>query len=305
MPRWWQRSTLRPRRARTRGRGSWLGALLDYLDNQGHWQDWIAVEEVALAAARRRGDPIGEAYAHRLLGRSYAQTAAYRTAARHYDAALVLYHRQADLLGSAHTSMSPAWLHELQGEHDAAQRERFTALDSYRQAGHQVGVARTLNAVGWGYAQFGEFPQARDHCRQALVLAEALDDPSACAAIWDSIGYIHTHLGNHDVAVDCLTRSVGLFRRVHDLFNEADALTHLGDAYAAAGRPDEARPVWESALTILEKLDHPDADAVRARLKTSAATRRSFPTHPADDHRVPPASSQRRRNATSNGSNIR
>ncbi|WP_084557656.1 BTAD domain-containing putative transcriptional regulator [Hamadaea tsunoensis] len=242
-------------------------SLLDYLDNRGHWRDWITVEGLALTAAARRGDRIGEAYAHRLLGRGHAQLGEYAQAIGHYSAAFTLYHRHGDLLGSAHTSMGRSFMHMTRGSHHAAQRDRFTALDLYRRAGHAIGESRALNAIGWGYAQLGEYARALEHCRQALVLAEPLDDPAGCAAIWDSIGYVHHHLGEHELAVECLDRAVTMFRRVHDLYNEADALTHLGDAYADTGRTDDARASWEAAVTILDRLSHPDVDGVRARLK--------------------------------------
>jgi DNA-binding SARP family transcriptional activator/tetratricopeptide (TPR) repeat protein len=242
-------------------------SLLDYLDNRGHWRDWITVENLALAGARRLGDRIGEAYAHRLLGRGHAQVGEYAEGIRHYSAAMTLYHRQGDLLGSAHTSMSRSFLHMSRGRHHAAQRDRFTALDLYRRAGHAIGEARALNAIGWGYAQLGEYARALDHCRRALVLSEPLDDPAGCAAIWDSIGYAHHHLGDHEQAIECLDRAVSMYRRVHDLFNEADALTHLGDAYASSRRRDEAHTAWEAAVAILDRLGHADADKVRARLK--------------------------------------
>ncbi|WP_253755415.1 BTAD domain-containing putative transcriptional regulator [Hamadaea flava] len=241
--------------------------LLDYLDNQGHWRDWIAVELIALAAAKRGGDPVGEAYAHRLLGRGYTQMGQYADAGGHYEAALVMYGRQGDLLGGAHTSMGRSWMLHLQGRHRAAQRDRFTALERYRRAGHRVGEARILNAIGWGYAQLGDYRRALDHCGQALELTQALDDTAGSAAIWDSLGYAHLHLGEHTEAIECLTTAVNLFRRSHDLFNEADSLTHLGDAYAAAGQSGESRAAWEAAVAILDQLGHADADAVRGRLK--------------------------------------
>jgi hypothetical protein len=43
-------------------------------------------------------------------------------------------------------------------------------------------------------------------------------------------------------------------------------LTHLGDAYRAAGDEQAAGLAWRRALTILDDLRHTDADAVRARL---------------------------------------
>ena len=46
----------------------------------------------------------------------------------------------------------------------------------------------------------------------------------------------------------------------------APMLIHLGDAHYAAGDVAEARLAWQEALAILDELEQPDADEVRARL---------------------------------------
>jgi hypothetical protein len=59
---------------------------------------------------------------------------------------------------------------------------------------------------------------------------------------------------------------VDLFRDLGDRYFEADTLTHLGDAHHAAGDPRAARDAWQQALTILNDMDHPDAQQVRTKL---------------------------------------
>jgi hypothetical protein len=51
-----------------------------------------------------------------------------------------------------------------------------------------------------------------------------------------------------------------------DRYRQTVVLTHLGDAFHAAGDLRAACDTWRSALVILEDLDHPDADDLRARL---------------------------------------
>jgi hypothetical protein len=50
-------------------------------------------------------------------------------------------------------------------------------------------------------------------------------------------------------------------------YGEATSLAYLGDIYQAAGA---ARRAWQHALDILDQLDHPDADQVRAKLRPYA-----------------------------------
>ncbi len=79
----------------------------------------------------------------------------------------------------------------------------------------------------------------------------------------------HTWLRSSFVsAADCYQHALALYGDLGDRYYEADTLTHLGDTHHAAGRPDQARTAWTTALDILTDLDHPDTDTVRAKLVT-------------------------------------
>jgi tetratricopeptide (TPR) repeat protein len=88
----------------------------------------------------------------------------------------------------------------------------------------------------------------------------------AKASIWDSLGYAHHGLADHQQAVICYQRALGLFRGLGDRYNEAVTLTNLGDVHLSAGDSGAARRTWAEALPILEEIDHADASRVRAKL---------------------------------------
>jgi len=48
--------------------------------------------------------------------------------------------------------------------------------------------------------------------------------------------------------------------------NETENLANLGNAHHTTGNSRAAREVWRQALTVLEEIDHPDADKVRHQL---------------------------------------
>src|SRR5262249_37814425 len=86
-----------------------------------------------------------------------------------------------------------------------------------------------------------------------------------------SLGYAHHHLGHHTQAIACYQHALRLLRDLGDRYHEATTLTHLGDTHHTAGNPDAARDAWQQALTILDQLDHPHADTVRAKLHQTPA----------------------------------
>ncbi|MEU4428834.1 tetratricopeptide repeat protein, partial [Actinoplanes sp. NPDC024001] len=240
--------------------------LIDFLDRQGHWDDWIAVERIAVAAAHRRGEVRAEALAQRVLARGYVQLGRYDEAEPHYREADRLYEAAGDPVGQAHTLFSISWMREQQGRYDECLRHTSRALELYRAAGHQVGEARALNALGWYLGHHGRYELTLRHCAQALRLQHQLGDRYGEAAAWDSIGWAFHHLGHHERAVDAYRRALDLYRAAGDLLNEAEIRDHLGDAYAAAGDPEAAAGQWRQALALLEKLDHPGAATLRGKL---------------------------------------
>lgn len=139
--------------------------LIDFLDRQGHWDDWIAVEEIAVAAARRRGQARAEALAQRVLARGYVQLGRYDEAEPHYAEADRLYQATGDPVGEAHTLFSISWMREQQGRYDDCLRHTTRALELYRAAGHRVGEARALNALGWYLGHHGRYDLTLRHCR--------------------------------------------------------------------------------------------------------------------------------------------
>ena len=72
--------------------------------------------------------------------------------------------------------------------------------------------------------------------------------------------------GRYDQAVTCYEQALDLMRDLGDRYSQATTLTDLGGTHHTAGNLAAARGAWQQALTILEELDHPDAEAVRAKL---------------------------------------
>ena len=60
------------------------------------------------------------------------------------------------------------------------------------------------------------------------------------ADTWDSLGYTHQRLGQHQEAVTCYQHAIELFRSLGARHNEAGALTSLGSTHHAAGNRQAA-----------------------------------------------------------------
>jgi tetratricopeptide (TPR) repeat protein/transcriptional regulator with XRE-family HTH domain len=241
--------------------------MTDYLARRGHWRELDAAHRGALAAARRVGDEVAEARAHGGIARAAARTGSLDHAHLHLRHSMEIYERLGHGAGLARTHRALGNVLELQGRTREALDYAYRAMELYREIGDRAGVASGFSQVGWYQTLLGDHEEAVASCERALAAYEGLNDIDAEAGAWDSLGHAHHHLGHHAEAVACFQKAISQFREVGDRYYETDVLTHLGDSHQAAGDPAAAREAWRQALEILEDLDHPDAEAVRARLR--------------------------------------
>jgi tetratricopeptide (TPR) repeat protein len=154
----------------------------------------------------------------------------------------------------------------------ASGRERPGAGFSPARAGHisrpgpPVGIARSLNAVGWYCSHQADFAQAVACCEQALAIHRETGNRLGQAATLDSLGHAHTQLSHYQYAVSCYTEALQLLGEDEHTYQRASVLRWLGSSYRASGDQVAASQAWREAKTILDELRHPEADLVQALL---------------------------------------
>ncbi len=244
-------------------------AIADFLQIRGHWQEWAATQRTALAAATRLEDPAGQALAGRLLGNACTSLGDHDQAHGHYASSLTLYQRLGNRLGQAKVHHNLGYLAERQGRYANALLHDEQALRLFQAIGDKANEAITLNSIGWDHSLLGDYQQARAFCRHAITLSAETGDRWLEGAAWDSLGYAEHLLGNLAEAAACYQRTLSIAREASARLLEATALTHLGDTRNAATELAQALEAWQQALAILDDLQHPDADQVRAKLAST------------------------------------
>jgi DNA-binding SARP family transcriptional activator len=241
-------------------------AMAGFLTRRGYWREEAALERAALAAAGRLGDVAGQAISGRLLGAALTASGDYDQARSCFADCLTPYQELGDQAGQARVHQNLSFVTEHQGDHHAALGHAKQALYLFQRLGHRAGEGPALNSVGWCYALLGDYEQAKTFCRQSVEVNRELGNRNNEAAAWDSLGYAEYHLGNLTEAAQCYRQALSLAQEAGDRFGEAETLTHLGDNCHSAGELPEARDAWQRALSILDDLQHPHAEHVRARL---------------------------------------
>jgi tetratricopeptide (TPR) repeat protein len=242
------------------------GTLEEFCQRRGHWHNWQTIAATTMEIAQRLGHRPAQAHAHRWLANAYALLGRYNDAETHYQQALDLFDDLGDRVGQAHTLSGLYWVPERRGDLRQALNYVEQAHDLYQAAGHQAGQGRALNAVGWLHALLGHYQQALTCCQKALDLLQKLDDHHGQAHAWDATGDAYRGLGHLKRASHSYQQAIALYRKNGDRLGEAMTLTHLGDTHHDGGNPPAAHHAYQEALTILDDLDHPDADTVRTKL---------------------------------------
>ena len=247
-----------------------IWSMATFVDRHRDFRDATALHQTALEAAQRLDDPAAQGYSHQRLGQVSAMLREYDEARVHLERALEVYQRLGDDSNQAQVHLGLGNMLDRQGRHQDALHQAEQALARYRSSDDRVGQASALNSVGWCHAQLGDYATALKHCQEGLRLQQELGDRGGEATTWDSLGVAYHHLGQHADAVAAYEQALALFRELGGFrYNEADTLAHLGDAYHDSGDTGAARDRWQAALAIFTDLDHPDAEEVRARLRTA------------------------------------
>ena len=237
---------------------------------RGYRQEWIAILETSLAAARAAGDLTGQAHIHRDLGTAYGDHGRGQDGEQHLRRAMDLYGQLGDRAGQGHTELYLGHMREQQGQVRQALEHAYRALAIFEAIAHRAGQANALTNAGSGHGALGEHEQALACFERALALHQACGNPDGECYTWAGLGETYQHLGQAARAIDCDRRAVAMFRDLGNRAVLAAVLTHLGDQLAGAGQPGQARDAWREALAIFDDLRDPAAGPVRSRLAGAA-----------------------------------
>lgn len=240
--------------------------ITDFLFRRGLVSECAAIQQTAIAACERAGEPAGKADALIALANSHERLGAYDSAHECLRQAFALFDRLGDQLGQGRVHHATARVFERQDRPDRMLASMARARDLFRASRERGEEVRALNGMGWSNALLGDYRQALTYCQQALALHGEHGDRSEQAAIQHSVGYAHHYLGEYEAAVAFYRDALHTFTAVGDRVSEATALTHLGDTYLALGNLDAVAASWRHAMEILDDLGRPDPANLRARL---------------------------------------
>jgi DNA-binding SARP family transcriptional activator/predicted negative regulator of RcsB-dependent stress response len=134
----------------------------------------------------------------------------------------------------------------------AGHREALlTAQSLALEAGLDEYVWRVSWLMQTYLSRIGHWRQALTLEKTALAALERLDEPQLLARTLNSVGRLHSEIGEHDAALEHLTRAVDMFlTEADDPEGAASTSINLGGALADLGRNEEAIRHHERVLEL-------------------------------------------------------
>ena len=234
-------------------------ALFGYFYLRKPWNTWLAAARIGLAAARKTGDPLGEAATLTSLGIALTDLGQSRQAIGHLTQALPLLRAAGHRDGEAVALVTLGAAHRDLERHAAAIGHLNEALRIWREAGDRWGEAITLQHLGETCLAAGQPGPAISHLRQALEIRDDIGDQYGSAWARHDLGAAHRHLGDAGGAISHLRRALAIRRAIGDRWGEARTLVLLGDTLHSTNRPAEAGDSLAAARVIFTELADPRA----------------------------------------------
>ena len=282
-------------------------SLTTFFGIRGHWQDWRATHEQAIAAARRDGRRLGEVQAMEMLGVCNLWLGELAPALSCFEQSLALARELCEPRREATGLYGIGMIAAYRGDVDEAVARIGHALDYFRATRDPHGQAVVLHSLGEAERLGGRLAEAIDALGasrrifrdigdrhwEAIVLmsladcyrvarraAEATDCLAQSLEVFRAMGNRHfaalslyrlakleDAAGRLELARACLEQCAGDFAELGLRLAEARALHRLGRGLAGLGDPDGAAGAWGRALAVFRELGAADAAAVSTDLQ--------------------------------------
>ncbi|MCA9994674.1 MAG: tetratricopeptide repeat protein [Anaerolineales bacterium] len=146
------------------------------------------------------------------------------------------------------------WLQFLRGQTVQGEQTLRHSLAQLTEAGAEAETIFCHNYLGAVAFYRQDEAGTLAHLRQALALAQRLDDPFGEAIALDIMGRVQMHRQDFDAAESLLQASLARKRPLGDRFGMGFSLQNLGAVAQALGQPERARRLYEESLVLREEM---------------------------------------------------
>ncbi len=211
----------------------------------------VALGRRGLAAARRAGDPLGEAAMHYLIGLQHWRSADYQACVEANERAIERYRAAGWLPGQAVAASAIGVSLVHLGQVLGGARRLLAALDIYNRLDDRGSAAVTLANLAGVALERGHLVQSLHFADLARPALAAAGNRHAEAIVLANVGLIRHAQGRLAMARDTLSEALDLCRAIGARHQQASVLISLGTVNFDAGRVAESMSMLAEAEALI------------------------------------------------------
>lgn len=127
-------------------------------------------------------------------------------------------------------------------------------LELRRQASDRAGEPKTLNNLGFSYAELGQYTQAEEALKKALEISQQRRDRATEGRTLDSLGTLYMKMGNDTDALEQFHAALVVEREIGDRGLEHITLANIGRIYAKQQNRPLATTFLKQAVNVIEQI---------------------------------------------------
>jgi tetratricopeptide (TPR) repeat protein/transcriptional regulator with XRE-family HTH domain len=240
-------------------------AMHSYMRHHGPWDQALALDRIALEAARRLGDSDGEASVLTDIGDIQFLDDDYRAAEASLAQAIGLCRSTGNQLGQANALAILGYIQYVTGNIGAASTSLTSALNTMQILGELLGEAGTLAYLSHVQIAKGDYSSAIEGLTRAVEITSRIGHRVRNAGMINFLGNAQQAAGDYRAAITSQTQSLQLYRELSNPIGMANATRDLGIAQLAAGDYVSAATSLSQALQQQQTIAHRVAQAKTRR----------------------------------------
>ncbi|CAK8725149.1 hypothetical protein KKHLCK_15985 [Candidatus Electrothrix laxa] len=251
-------------------------AILEYLDRQGWWTDWLIALEMRLTATRKTRDRKGQGECLNDLGYTYERRGEREKALAYCKRSLQIRREVGDKQGEGETMNNIAMVYRQQGKHELALQTFHQSLSIAREVRNQKGEGTILNNIGLVYMNQGKWKIALPYLEQCLPVRRKVDDKIGEGITLNNIAEIYRAQNDVAKAIEYRKQSLTIWLESGDRDGEAATRWYIGLIYEDIGDLAKAEEYMCQAVRIYEQIGSPYLERCCKALEQVRAKRRGM-----------------------------
>jgi predicted ATPase/DNA-binding SARP family transcriptional activator len=239
-----------------------LVALGTVAHNLGQEAQSVAYFHESLAVFQQMGDRSNGAMAANMLGRLAAWDYEFSRAQDYYTQALNWFREIGQRKGEADTQRYLADLALTLGQYEQAWAGLTAVLETYRAIQDKRSVGTTLARLSLAHHCLGDEQTAVQQAEAALAIAAEIGNTLLRAYGLSSLSHALRGQEQWERATAAYSEAIALWAELDMTGLKTEAEAALATVHLAAGRPDDAWPLLETAVAYLTATPQPDCDAL-------------------------------------------